>query len=403
VPALRTIRFTNNPAATTSQNGARLTTALLALVPGDRLEIGGGTYSFVPYTTLDLQGTVTAPIWITPAPGATVVITRPDANQNIINVGVGRESRYVCFRGLEFTGGSHGIRLYSCTQVWIDQCRVHQTGDVGISANARDSSFLFITQNEIWNTGGTGEGMYLGGNDGTVIMSRSVIALNHVHDTLTGVTQGDGIEVKQGSWGNWIVGNHVHDCNYPCILVYGTAGQAPNIVERNICYRSNDNTMQVQGEAIVRNNLVISGLANAFASQIHQGNPTALTVVHNTFVNSGTAARLSSWGGGTNMVFANNACYSSGGSALNAVSPGATLFVGNVCSGSVTAGLGGYIAGNGLADFIDLASDASRRNGLPSQNSALRAAANAAHAVSHDLAGTPRIAPHTTGAYQAPP
>jgi hypothetical protein len=154
---------------------------------------------------------------------------------------------------------------------------VRDTGDVGISANARDTSFLHITRNEIWNTGGTGEGMYLGGNNAGVIMSRSVIALNHVRDTNNGTTQGDGIEVKQGSWGNWIAENLIHDCNYPCLLVYGTAGQPENIVERNICYRGNDHAIQIQGDCIVRNNLAIGAAGSAFASQPHQGNPTRMT------------------------------------------------------------------------------------------------------------------------------
>ena len=36
-------------------------------------------------------------------------------------------------------------------------------------------------------------------------------------------------------------------------------------------------------------------------------------------ISSGTAARLSGWDSGTNMEFANNACYSGGGAALTAV------------------------------------------------------------------------------------
>ncbi len=399
-PVQRTIRFTNNPATTTSQNGLRLKNAIQALVPGDSLEIAAGTYSFDSYTALDPQGTAEAPIWIRAVPGATVILTRPDANQNIVNIGAARPARYVCFRGLEFTGGSHGVRLYDCTQVWIDQCRIHDTGDVGLSANARDTSYLFLTRNEIWNTSGTGEGMYLGGNNASVIMSRSVIALNHVHDTIAGVSQGDGIEVKQGSWGNLIAENRVHDCNYPCILVYGTGGQEPNVVEKNLCYRSNDNAMQVQGECVVRNNLVIAAAGSAFASQPHQGGPTSLTVVHNTFVNSGTAVRLSTWGAGTNMVFANNACYSDGGAAINAVNgTGTSTFAGNVCRGTVTSGVPGSVAGTGLTDFVDLAWDASPADARPSPTSRLREAADPAYAVLEDLAGERRTPPHTAGCY----
>lgn len=397
----RNVSFTNDPAAGAVQNGTRLKRAIEALVPGDALRIAAGTYSLDGYTSLDPQGTTDAPIWIEAVPGAAVIITRPDASQNVVNLGANRQARYVCFRGLEFTGGSHGIRLYDCTQVWIDQCRVHHTGDVGISANARDTSFLHLTRNEIWNTGGTGEGMYLGGNNASVIMRQSVIALNHVHHTLEGVSQGDGIEVKQGSWGNVIAENHVHDCHYPCIVVYGTGGQPPNVVERNLCYRSQDNTLQVQGECIVRNNLAMGAAGSAFASQPHQGSPTHLTVVNNTFVNSGTAARLASWETGTAMVFANNACYSASGAALTVVNgAGTTAFAGNVCYGSMTAGIPGCTRGNGAADFLDIAWDATQTDARPSPDSALRGAADGAYAPEVDLTGNRRTPPITTGCYQ---
>jgi hypothetical protein len=382
-------------------NGAELKGLLQSLQPGDRLEIGEGTYSIDSFTVLDLQGMPEAPIWIVAEDGARVVFTRPNAAQNVVNVGVNSPARYVCFRELEFVGGSHGIRLYDCAQVWIDRCKVHDTGDVGISANARDTSHLYITRNEIWNTGGTGEGMYLGANEGAVVMSESVIALNHVHDTQNGVSQGDGIEVKQGSWGNWIVENLIHDCNYPCLLVYGTAGRPANIVERNICYRSNDNAMQIKGECIVRNNLAIAGAGSAFASQPHQGDPTGITVIHNTFINTGTAARLSSWELGSEMVFANNACYSRNGSALTANSSVAGVsFAGNVCYGTVSAGVSGSLPGNGLGDFLNVAWDGGRRDAHPAANSALRGAANDAFATKQDLEGASRSAPHTAGCFE---
>ena len=38
-------------------------------------------------------------------------------------------------------------------------------------------------------------------------------------------------------------------------------------LENNLCYRSGDNTMQIQGECIVRNNFAIAGGGSAFASQ----------------------------------------------------------------------------------------------------------------------------------------
>lgn len=404
VAATTTIPHNYNSGQTQLQNGTALRNAMLALTAGQKLEVGTGTYELSSNFTVNLQGTAGAPIWIVAASGASPVIYMNTTGQNIMNVGVGSQTRYVCFRGIEFTGGSHGLRFYDCTQVWLDQCEIHNTGDAGISTNTNNTSYIYITRNEIHDTDGTGEGMYLGANNGAVIMSNSVIALNHVYNTNAGtVTQGDGIELKQGSWGNLIAENHVHDCNYPCILVYGTAGQAQNTVERNLCYRSNDNAMQIQGECIVRNNLVISATGSAFASQVHQGNPTNLQVIHNTFINGARAARLSSWNGAANMLFANNACYSTGSYALDVVGGVAGIgFAGNVFFGTVTSGVptGSYTVGNGLSDFLNVTANASARDAHLATVSACKGAASTANATAADLEGTTRVAPHDAGCYE---
>ena len=385
------------PTSTVSFTGtaSTLEAAMNALTPGDKMEIAAGTYNLTSKFNLDVQGTPSAPIWIAPATGATVVINMT-ATQNIMNIGENSQTRYLCIRGIEFTGNSSGLRLYDCTQVWLDQNHIHNTGDAAITTNTHDTSYLHITRNDIHNTGGTGEGMYLGANNGAVIMSNSIIALNHVHDILTGISQGDGIEVKQGSYGNLIAENLVHDTNYPCILVYGTAGQAQNIVERNVCYNSGDNTMQIQGECIVRNNLCINGAGSAFASQPHQGNPVNLQVVHNTFVNSGRAAKLSSWGGAANMVFANNACYSTANMAIDCNGISGVTFAGNVCFGSVTSGIT-FTTGNGLSDFTNITTSGANRDAHPGTGSALLGAASTTYATTADLEGTTRTAPHDAG------
>jgi hypothetical protein len=400
VAPTNTINHAYVGAQTPLQNGAALRTALNNLVPGDEILIAAGTYAFSNNFSLNLQGTVAAPIWITGLTGA--IINMTTTGQNILNIGSSSQTRYICFRGLEFTGGSHGLRFYDCTQVWLNQCHIYGTGDAAISTNTADTSYIHITRNEIHNTGGTGEGMYLGANGAAVIMSNSIIALNHVYDTDNGTAQGDGIELKQGSWGNLIAENLVHECKYPCILVYGTAGQAQNIVERNICYDSEDNAMQIQGECIVRNNLVISAPnGSAFASQNHEANPTNIQVVHNTFVNSATAARLSTWSGGTNMVFANNACYSQSSNAINVVGGTSGItFAGNVTVGSVTSGVNGGTVGAGLSDFVNVTYNASNRDAHPSTGSALLGAASTTHATSQDLEGITRVAPHDAGAYE---
>lgn len=108
--------------------------------------------------------------------------------------------------------------------------------------------------------------------------------------------------MKQGSWGNLVAENDIHDTQYPCITVYGTSGKPVNIIERNLCRRSGDSAMQVQGEAIVRNNVLIGGQGSGFASADHQGQSLNLQVTHNTIINTGDAFKASSWNARTGMI-----------------------------------------------------------------------------------------------------
>jgi hypothetical protein len=353
-------------------NGAALVKAVEALKPGDKLELAAGTYSVEHMWDLLASGTADAPIWIVAAKGAQVIITRGDAKQNVINIGQGGAVQYLCLQGIEITGGSHGLRLGHCSDVWIDQCHIHHTNEVCLSANSADTQRLFLTRNHIHHGAGHAEGMYLGANNGAHIMSESVIALNHIHDCRG--DQGDGIEVKQGSWGNLIAENHVHDTNYPCITVYGTAGKPVNIIERNLCYNSGDNVMQVQGEAIVRNNVLINGAGAGFSSTDHQGKTLNLQVIHNTILNSAHAFRGGSWNGREGMVLANNILYSRDANALHYANGNA----GVISTGNVVFGDGpkdGCVKGRGFEDFPNGSLDGSKHDATPAADAKLDHAA----------------------------
>lgn len=336
--------------------------AVAALQPGDQLVIAAGTYSVERTWHIEVSGAAEAPIWIVAEEGAQVVLTRPDAKQNVLNIGQNAPVHHLCLRGVEITGGSHGLRLGRCSEVWIDQCHIHHTGAVCLSANSANTRRLFLTRNHIHHGGGHGEGMYLGANNGQFIMSESVVALNHIHDCKG--DQGDGIEVKQGSWGNLIAGNHVHDTQYPCITVYGTAGRPVNIIERNLCRRSGDSAMQVQGEAIVRNNVLIGGRGSGLASTDHQGRSLNLQVIHNTIINTGDAFKGSSWNAREGMILANNVLYSRDKSAMNFPQgrEGVTI-TGNVILGD--APKQGAAPGRGLEDFVSLSWDGEKHDATP--------------------------------------
>lgn len=369
-----------------ASDGGALVRAVAALQPGDQLVIATGTYSIERLWDIRVSGTAEAPIWIVAAEGAKVVFTRPDDRQNVLNIGQGEAVQYLCLRGVEITGGSHGLRLGQCREVWIDRCHIHHTGQVCLSANSADTSRLFLTRNHIHHGGGHGEGMYLGGNQAEFIMSESVIALNHIHDCRG--SQGDGIEVKQGSWGNLIAENHVHDTQYPCITVYGTAGKPVNIIERNLCRRSDDHTMQVQGEAIVRNNVLISAKGSGFASTDHQGKTVNLQVIHNTIINAAHAFSGGSWNGREGMILANNVLYSRDRNALHF----ANGKDGVVITGNVIVGHGpkeGTTRGRGLEDFVKVTWDAAEHDVTPSAEAPFDRA-DAAYLFESDFTGRKR-------------
>jgi hypothetical protein len=382
----RVIRLEYDVHDNTIENGERLRQTIEALVPGDRLEVGAGTWTTKKFFNVSLQGTATDPIWIVAVPGTRPVLTRPDTVTNVMNIGMPNDppARYLALRGFELTGGSYGLRLGSCTELWIDDNEIHHVKEAGLTANSRNTSYLWITRNEIHHTNGIGEGMYLGANNGNFVMHSSVIAQNWVHDTKG--WQGDGIEVKQGSWGNLIADNVVHDTRYPCLLVYGTDGMPPNVVERNLLFRSLDNVLQVQGEAIVRNNLMFEG-KNGFHSHDHQGQTRDLVFVNNTIINTRRGANLTSWANRPGMVFANNAVYSETMEAVvfGGLDATGVTVVGNVRYGPVFGPKSGFVDGVGLSDFHDAAWDGSRRRAQPIPTSRLLGAGSAALTPADDL------------------
>ena len=382
-------------------NGDRLKDRIEDLVPGDLLRVGAGRWSVNSYFQVDLQGTEAAPIRIVGSEGA--ILTRPNAGQNVINFGSTSASStsYLLLRGFEVTNGSYGIRIQNTEQLWIDQCHVHHVAAVGIGANSHDTDGLHVTRTEVHHTGSSGEGLYLGGNNGSVICRRGVFALNHIHDT--GGDQGDGIELKGGSYDCLIAENIIHGTNYPGILVYGTQGQAVNVIESNVVWDTTSNPFQVQGEAIVRNNLVFAKNGSALQSGPHQGETTNLKVVGNTFIaRDSEAAFLRSWSGQPGMVFANNVIFSESGESVHV--NGSLLGVtveNNVVLGPVWgASTEGFFQGNGLSDFVDVSWDGSRRDARPTGMSALHRTTSKLGILSTDMTGAARPDEPTVGALE---
>src|SRR2546425_5754435 len=162
--------------------------------------------------------------------------------------------------------------------------------DIDVGINFRNSmNNITVRRNHIYNTGiggGTGEGMYVGCNDATCIVSNSLIEQNWVHDSLPGTSQGDGIEVKVGSHSNIIRDNVIYNRFYPGILVYGTGGNPVNVIEGNVVWNSLEG-ISALSDAVVRNNIVFnSGCGLCLYNHVQVAQRKNLTAVHNTLYNN---------------------------------------------------------------------------------------------------------------------
>ena len=376
-----------------------LKATVATLQPGDELVLDGGTYNLTSRFGISVSGTESSPIVIRSKDGEVATITRPDAGQNTINI---EGARHVVLRGLEITGGSHGVRIMDSSFITIEQCEIHATADVAISANFKGNSYqgLIFRRNHIHDTSGTGEGMYLGCNDAECVMFDSIIEGNYIHDTKVGVNQGDGIEIKHGSYNNVVRDNVIHDTNYPCIIVYGTEGKPRNIVERNVMWGCGDHAIQAAADAVIRNNIILGANANGIHNQIHQGaTPGNLEIVHNTIVVQNDGIRTNDIA--REVLIANNAVYSQGGNAIRLGGmTGLATVAGNVGTGSSQGFMGGFDASGSIAaDFVDLDYSQTKFDAFPAPGGKLVSAGSGAHVVDVDFNGTPRGGEPHVGAY----
>ena len=334
-----------------------------ALAPGDEAIVHEGTYSTQQeggswFREVVLSGTEEAPITVRAADGEAVTLSGdPAGSQNVVNL----SGTWFTWRGFEMVYGSHGLRLYATSHAVIEELHVHDTGDVGISANVTSTYYEKITlrRNHVHHTGGTGECFYLGCNYSECVFFDSVVEYNWCHDTL-GTEQGDGIEVKTGSYGNVVRHNVIHDVNYPGITMYGTAPWPPNTVEGNVVWNTNDNGIQLVGDAIVRNNLVLDVAANGISSGPSQDLiPKDLDIAYNTVVGAGDSClRGNQWNStdADTIRVVGNALYCGATTAIRLPDGVAgSTFADNAVQGVVEAPEGTFPAGAPEDDLSDLA------------------------------------------------
>jgi hypothetical protein len=293
-----------DPSQTSEANGSSLWKKFSSLVPGDMLMVQPGVYSSRERLDLKLNGTANAPIVIE-AQGAGVVITRPDPTENVINI---TDSTFFALGGIEVTGGSTGVRIQTASELMIYNSTIYDVGNVGISLNLRNTSSVYLVDNEIFGTKGNGEGIYAGSHDGTRTTHDSFFVGNYIHDLAAGPeSQGDGIEIKNRSYGNTVKWNYIVGTKYPGVTVYGAgqAGMPINIIQENIILNSEDSGIQVTADALVQGNW-ISGKNVGIASRPF-GNTKSrnVKILGNTIITDTFGIKVSQWNHSDNWI-ANN-------------------------------------------------------------------------------------------------
>ncbi len=381
--------------------GEDVEAAIAMLQPGDTLELGGGMYVVTERFSISLVGTEADPITIRAKDGEFPHIHRPDANQNLVDID---DAQWVVIDGIEWSGGSAGIRISGARNLTISNCDIHSTNDVAVRANDGGVTYenLHIVGNEIHDTSNTGEGMYLGCNDDGCRIANSVIERNWVHHTNgPTITQGDGIEIKEGSYGNIVRDNVIHDTNYPCILTYSTVGNGEaNVIEGNAMWNCGDHAIQSAADSVIRNNIILGAGASGISLQPHQsGAPSNVQVLHNTIVVPGGRA-LNVSGAVGPVVIANNAVYSQAGPAIElGGDTGQLTLVGNIGLGGISGGESGYVDGDIVADFVAAHTDGGVPNDVFPAMGALVGAADPTYATDVDFNGLPLNGTPDVGAY----
>ena len=403
--ALAAIASCGSVFATTTEIGPTddFRSAMQNLHAGDTLLLDSGTYNLTSYFELDLFGSSSLPIVIEATPGQRPNINFVGTSQNIINI---NNSTFLTLDGIEFTGGSRGLRFDGGSDITVQNCTVHGTDANAIAANddGEDYARFRFIHNEIYDTGDTGEGFYLGCNADACRIHDSLVANNYIHDLNSArISQGDGIEIKKGSYANIVRDNVIHDTNYPGITMYDVNGNgAPNLIEGNIIWNSNDAGIQITADAIVHNNIVLSSANNAFFSNnIDGGSAANLTIVNNTFLALNTdGIRLNGVSG--SVTIANNAIYAPNHYAIRADGTTADVVViANAGQGALNGVSGAFVnTGNMANDFYAASLSGAPPQDLVPKGSLLVGAANTTYLPTDDFDGYARAGHADIGAYR---
>jgi hypothetical protein len=382
-----------------------------SLKPGDELILYGGTYSQTARRAVTAKGTADKPIMIRAAEGQKPLLTHPEdiaARYNNIEF---VDCEYLIIRAIRFEGGSSGVRFIRGHHITFEDCQISHTLNNALTMNSGDCDAFIIRRNHIHHTGLSkrgsteGEGMYIGGHDGSYVTTNTLVEGNYIHHT-RGTSSGgnDGIEIKFGSYGNIVRDNVIHDTNigrkYPGIFVYG-GGKGINIVEGNVIWNAGEG-IQVVSDAIIRNNIIFNCSATGITAAPHAAVPHVrnVKIVNNTIINNPRGV-LFRWEKTERMIFANNAIYCPGSTAIDASGIGNSIFSANYVAGRL---VGTTLDGSAFRDGKTIAATfmaPAEHNYWPRPGSVLINQADPEFTARPDFNHTLRDPPFDVGAYES--
>ena len=368
-----------------------LTSAIVALKPGDELVLRTGVYTIGVPLKIAAIGRQDRPIIVRSAQGQDVLI-RMTSDQSAVELS---GARHLVLRELRLHGGKHAIRIVDADFVTIDGCELAETQGAALMADGSGvHQGLVVRNTHIHDTGGPA--LQFGCQDGVCRVANSIVEWNHLHDAAGSIAR-----LEAGSSGVVMRHNVMYRSQRPAVVTESTLGDAVNIVDSNLIFAARDAAIQSSADLNVRNNIVLGSPILLLADD--SGAPANQTILHNTIVTDGNAIETRGVRGA--IVIANNALYSKNASAI-AVTGDASLVtlagnVGSTQSGPTT----GFVAGKDMrADFVRAHTDgAPPIDVFPREGSALIGAGSSDYAIELDFNGIARQGTLDAGAYRFQP
>lgn len=280
-------------AEVTVQPGDDLYSLTESLGAGDVIVFEDGVYEL--QGTLNwsgFAGTVDQPVELRAAPDAVPILRQMQQDSwNILSIS---ESQNVIVRGLVLEGGPgweslnfNGLSLDTVSDVTITDMEIRQVQHTGLRLSG-DCNNVQIRGNQI-HTLAEGEAIEVGCWDASCFVQNSVIANNWIHDL---VGEGsDGINLLNGSQGNQILDNVIHDVGDDGVYLASTESGAPNVFEGNAVWNVFDVGLYIEGSSTIRNNVIAK--VGGRGIQTNNGDRDDLDDViisHNTIADTGSDA-----------------------------------------------------------------------------------------------------------------